>query len=90
MAVGKPCTRMICIRLSEEQYQALQHVCEANGQRSLSNFAREAMDARIHGSPPERSSCECMTRLELELGRLEQKMEDLLKSIQSSLAESCK
>lgn len=40
MAVRNPRTRLISFRLSDEEYQALQSLCEAHEARSLSEFVR--------------------------------------------------
>ena len=87
MTTHKPCSRMICVRLSEDQYQALQHVCGANGPRSVSNFAREAMDARLHGLLSETPQSEDANQLEVQLSKLDRKIDELFKMIMSSIAE---
>ena len=40
MSVRNPRTRLISFRLSDDEYQALQSVCEAHEARSLSEFVR--------------------------------------------------
>jgi hypothetical protein len=43
MAVRKPRSRMISVRLSEEEYSALRDLCSATGARSVSDITRDAM-----------------------------------------------
>jgi hypothetical protein len=43
MAVLKPRSRMISVRLSEEEYSALRKLCSATGARSVSDLTRDAM-----------------------------------------------
>jgi hypothetical protein len=43
MTVMKPRSRMISVRLSEEEYLALRHLCSATGARSVSDLTRDAM-----------------------------------------------
>jgi hypothetical protein len=43
MAVMKPRSRMISVRLSEEEYSALIHLCSLTGARSVSDLTRDAM-----------------------------------------------
>lgn len=43
MTVMKPRSRMISVRLSEEEYSALLHLCSLTGARSVSDLTRDAM-----------------------------------------------
>jgi Arc/MetJ-type ribon-helix-helix transcriptional regulator len=43
MTVLKPRSRMISVRLSEEEYSALRRLCTATGARSVSDLTRDAM-----------------------------------------------
>jgi hypothetical protein len=43
MSVLRPRSRIISIRISEEEFSALRRICVASGARSLSDLAREAM-----------------------------------------------
>jgi hypothetical protein len=48
---------MLCIRISEREYEGLKLVCKANGSRSISDLAREAVSRLIgyseESTPPE-------------------------------------
>jgi hypothetical protein len=53
LAVLKPRTRLISFRLSEEEYLKLRGACLANGARSISEFARQALQRTVsRGSDP--------------------------------------
>lgn len=45
MTVPNPRSRMVSVRLSEEEFMALRRVCSATGARSVSELTREAMRA---------------------------------------------
>ena len=49
MSVIRRKTRTISIRLSDDEYGALKNVCESQGVRSLSDFARVAIENLIVG-----------------------------------------
>ena len=49
MSVIRRKTRTISIRLSDDEYGALRNVCESQGVRSLSDFARLAIENLIVG-----------------------------------------
>jgi hypothetical protein len=47
MAVLKPRSRKVSVRLSEEEYVALRHICSLTSARSVSDLTREAMRAVV-------------------------------------------
>jgi outer membrane murein-binding lipoprotein Lpp len=49
MSVLKPRSRMISVRLSEEEYLALKRVCLVTGARSVSDLTRDAMRVLLNG-----------------------------------------
>jgi hypothetical protein len=49
MSVIRRKTKTISIRLSDDEYGALRGVCESQGVRSLSDFARLAIESLIVG-----------------------------------------
>jgi hypothetical protein len=87
MTVHKPFSRMICVRLCEDEYQALQQMCVTNGARSLSNFAREAMQAHLNGLPQESMQRDRVSEFEVQLSKLDRKIDELFEIIMSSIAE---
>ena len=50
MTVLKPRTRMISVRLSEEEYSALRRICLVAGARSVSDLTRDAMRVLLDGA----------------------------------------
>jgi hypothetical protein len=50
MTVLKPRSRMISVRLSEDEYHALHHLCSVTGARSVSDLARDAMNMVLQGA----------------------------------------
>jgi hypothetical protein len=48
MTVTKPRSRMISVRLSEDEYLALQQLCTVTGARSISDLTRDAMQGLLH------------------------------------------
>jgi hypothetical protein len=49
MSIIKPKNKMISFRLSDQEYDELRSVCESQGVRSLSDFARLAIEKLIAG-----------------------------------------
>ena len=49
MAVLKPRSRTISIRLSEEEFLTLKHLCSVTGARSVSDMTRDAMRVVLSG-----------------------------------------
>lgn len=70
MSVIKPKNRTISIRLSDDQYGALRSVCVAQGVRSLSDFARLAIEDLIVGGGLEARPT-VQSRLDALNGRLD-------------------
>jgi Arc/MetJ-type ribon-helix-helix transcriptional regulator len=71
MPVFKPKSKMISIRLSDEEYEGLKSLCVSSGARSVSDLAREAMGQMLrpghngHTSPVELRIQELQGRLHL-------------------------
>jgi hypothetical protein len=49
MPVLKPRSRMISIRLSEDEYLGLKQLCAVTGARSVSDLTRDAMRVVLNG-----------------------------------------
>ncbi len=77
MRVLRPRSRIVSIRMSEEEFTTLRRVCVATGARSLSDLAREAMRGLLNGVN-QRSDGEA-SRIEYsaQMRDLEQKVEKL-------------
>ncbi len=50
MTVLKPRSRMVSVRLSEEEYLALRDLCSVTGARSVSDLTRDAMHMVLRGA----------------------------------------
>jgi hypothetical protein len=87
MPVHKPYSRVICVRLCEDEYVALQHVCITSGTQNMSSFAREAIQAYLNGFSSKSASCDCMKEFEVQLSNLDRKIDEFFKTIVSSIAE---
>ena len=48
MTVLKRRSRMVSFRVSEQEYESLLTLCSSRGARSLSDLARDAMQALLH------------------------------------------
>jgi Arc/MetJ-type ribon-helix-helix transcriptional regulator len=53
MTVLKTRSRMVSVRLSENEYQALVELCASSGARSISDLTRSAMRALLGGGTRE-------------------------------------
>jgi hypothetical protein len=49
MGVLRPRTRTISIRISEEEFLSLKHLCSVTGARSVSDVTRDAMRVLLNG-----------------------------------------
>ncbi len=52
MITEKPKSRMISIRLSDEEYYSIKTVCDSYGARSVSDFARAALNSFTQNPEP--------------------------------------
>ena len=53
MTVFKARSRMVSVRLSEDEYVALRELCSTTGARSVSDLTRDAMRAFLNGASRE-------------------------------------
>lgn len=87
MTVLKPRSRMISVRLSEDEYSALQQLCASTGARSVSDLTRDAMrsllEAQLRGNP----SASVIDEFRARLSDLDQKVEELATLVASSRTE---
>jgi len=73
MAVLNRKSRMISLRLSNEEYELLHSLYRVHGSRSLSEFARDAMKKVIQDSSSESNT----NTFESRLGDLDVRMQEL-------------
>jgi Arc/MetJ-type ribon-helix-helix transcriptional regulator len=77
---------MISVRLSEDEYSALQQLCASTGARSVSDLTRDAMRALLNGQVRESSSVGFVDEFRTRLSNLDQKVEELAGLVASSRA----
>ena len=77
MTVLRPRSRSISVRLSEEEFAALQAVCIATGARSISDLARKAMQEVLERVDAENTSNLNENGRSVKIKTLERKVEEL-------------
>ena len=77
MRVLRPRSRMISVRMSEEEFSTLRRMCVATGARSLSDMAREAMRGLLNGANQETAADATKNEYHVQMKDLEQKVERL-------------
>lgn len=88
MTVMKPRSRMISVRLSEEEYSALRHLCSLTGARSVSDLTRDAMRAVLKGVNREDPIGSNLDEFRVGMRNLEKKVEQLEARITNFKTES--
>jgi len=81
MTVLKPRTRMISVRLSEEEYSALRRLCLVTGARSVSDLTRDAMRVLLNGSNRENMLVIPPDEFRTQMKNLDRKIEQLAAEI---------
>jgi len=84
MTVLKPRTRMISVRLSEEEYSALRRLCLVAGARSVSDLTRDAMRMLLNGASREDGIGGHMVEFRTQMRSMETKIEQLAAEIAMS------
>ena len=87
MTVLKPRSRMISVRLSEDEYSALRRLCSASGARSVSDLTRDAMRVLLKGASREDVLESHMDEFTAQIRNLNQKIERLAAEITSFKAD---
>jgi Arc/MetJ-type ribon-helix-helix transcriptional regulator len=77
MAVLKPRSRMISVRLSEEEYAALRRLCQVTGARSVSDLTRDAMRGLLENGTREDVAGTRMEEFRAQMKSLDRKIESL-------------
>lgn len=83
MAVLNPRSRMISVRLSEEEYSALRRLCSVTGARSVSDLTRDAMRVLLTGSGQKEVLGIHVDEFRTQMRSLDQKIEQLAADITS-------
>ena len=87
MTVMKPRSRMISVRLSEEEYAALRQLCSLTGARSVSDLTRDAMRTVLRGVNREEQVGSNLDEFRAGIKNLEKKVEQLEAKITMFKAE---
>ena len=83
MTVLNPRSRMISVRLSEEEYSALRRLCTVTGARSVSDLTRDAMRVLLRNSTREDVLGIHVDEFRSQMRSLDQKIEQLAADITS-------
>ena len=83
MTVLNPRSRMISVRLSEEEYSALRRLCTVTGARSVSDLTRDAMRVLLRGTTREDVLGIHVDEFRSQMRSLDQKIEQLAADITS-------
>lgn len=79
---------MISVRLSEEEYTALRHLCSLTGARSVSDLTRDAMRTVLRSLEREDPPGSNLDEVRAGMKNLEKKVEQLEARITNFKAES--
>jgi len=79
-------TKMISLRLSNEEYETLHNLYRAHGSRSISDFARNAMQKVISGAAPSRSLETRLQELDGKMSALDHEVSRLVKLLEDRAA----
>lgn len=90
MTVLKARSRMISIRLSEDEYSALLNLCVTTGARSVSDLARDGLRRLISGPVDSSLSKLHADGLQSQIQLLNQRIEELHERIMTSHAQDAK
>jgi hypothetical protein len=80
-------SRMISVRLSEEEYAALLHLCSLTGARSVSDLTRDAMRAVVMRASHDDPHGSALEEFRIGMKKLEKKIEQLEAKIMPSQRE---
>ena len=80
-------SKMISVRLSEEEYAALRHLCMLTGARSVSDLTRDAMREVLKRANREDSLGDSLEEFRAGMKNLERKVEQLEAQIMHSKSE---
>ena len=89
MAVLKRKNRMISLRLSNEEYEALRSLYRVHGSRSVSEFARDAMQKVIVEAKAGPANIETrLQELDAKMNSLDREVGRLVRLIESQLSHA--
>ena len=89
MSVLRPRNRLVYFRVSEDEYERFNHVCESTGSRSISDLARFAMRSMIeNGNQQQDRVSEKLSLLEAMVHDLSCKVHQISLSLASPAGRS--
>ncbi len=88
MKVLRPRSRMISVRLSEEEYVTLHRLCSKTGARSISDLTRDAVQVLLRGTNGDAFLGTYMDELRTQMQELHKKIEQLSADLSSHKAET--
>jgi Arc/MetJ-type ribon-helix-helix transcriptional regulator len=84
MTVLKTRSRMVSVRLSENEYQALRQMCSSSGARSVSDLTRSAMHALLSGTTREEMLHMRLNEFCDQMNSLGRRIEELVEKVAAS------
>lgn len=85
MSVLRPRNRLVNFRLSEDEFEKLRDSCERFGARSISDFARSSVLARLEEGPEQAASPKTkIATLDNKVMELETRVSQLLKLVDAT------
>jgi hypothetical protein len=84
MSVLRPRSRIISIRLSEDEYTGLKRLCSDSGARSVSDLAREGMRTLLNGAAREDALGSWTEEFRMQMRSLDHKIEELTAKLLSA------
>lgn len=88
MKVLRPRSRMISVRLSEEEYVTLHRLCSETGARSISDLTRDAVQVLLRSANGDAFLGTYMDELRTQMQELHKKIEQLSADLSSHKAET--
>jgi hypothetical protein len=88
MTVLRPRSRMISVRLSEEEYLTLRRLCSVTGARSISDLTRDAVQVLLRGANGDSFLGTYKDELRTQIQNLHKKVEQLTADMSSHRAET--
>jgi Arc/MetJ-type ribon-helix-helix transcriptional regulator len=84
MTVLRTRSRMVSVRLSESEYQALLELCSSSGSRSISDLTRSAMNALLTGTTREEMLHMRMNEFCEQMNSLGRRIDELVERFSAS------
>ena len=81
MTVHRTRSRMVSVRLSEDEYSALRELCSTTGARSVSDLTRDAMHAFLNGANGEQTLHTRMSEFSDRMNYLGRRIDELFERV---------